>query len=607
MERRISRTKFRIYALDFETHNDVESLAKRESSVWLGSFIDDNSKVDDEESYIYSVEELLNKLEFLSTPKRKKKNETRQCKNLAIYVYNLSFEWSFILPKLLERGFEFKETILDEDEFKFNSITTQSVSSVWMITIKFHKKSGKIIFRDLSKIFGGGLGKVAKSFNLETQKGEIDYRLNRLHGWNPTKEEKEYCFKDTKIVMDILSIMNDKNDKNFWNSSSCATYSMKMMIEKAYPNAIKPYQEFRKEYPALDEEESEFLRKSVEGGLTYPTKEYQFKDIQQKQLHIDVHQQHPSQGYKHLFPYGRGEYFVGKPPHQFNKIACCRIKISYVDKKLDSLIKLINIPFTSEMEIVVWDFEIPTMYKIYEDLTIEYIDGFEYKCKFLKWRNYYLENYEKRKIAKQNGDLFNVMFYKLLNNSSYGKLLEKPHNCIFKNTLNEYDIITSDVEYKSENDIKDNAKYTYIPVGSCIPAYSRVYLIETALKFGHENITYMDTDSLFILWNEKTKKVWETIPKEDKLGDWGLEEFIERSQYTAPKRYKKIDDNGKTDVKMAGINNIIGDYEEVNIVDSTWKVQRAFRCKGGTLIDFQEKHIQVQEKYQNRYINNTKK
>ena len=42
------------------------------------------------------------------------------------------------------------------------------------------KKGGLIKFRDLAKMYGGGLSKVAKAFKLPTQKGEIDYRLNRL-------------------------------------------------------------------------------------------------------------------------------------------------------------------------------------------------------------------------------------------------------------------------------------------------------------------------------------------------------------------------------------------------------------------------------------------
>ena len=204
MQVRINRKKYNVFAFDIETHNDEESIKKKETSMWLGCLIDETNKIDEESSYYYTMEEVLNKLESLSTPKRRHGEKKKPCKNLCIYVYNLSFEWSFILPVLLEKGFKFKETIEDEDEYVYNTISTHSVSSVWNINLKFSAKSGNIIFRDLAKIYGGGLGKVAKAFNLPTQKGEIDYRLNRLHGYTPTKEEKEYCFKDTRIIIDIL-------------------------------------------------------------------------------------------------------------------------------------------------------------------------------------------------------------------------------------------------------------------------------------------------------------------------------------------------------------------------------------------------------------------
>ena len=233
MFRRINRKKFRVFATDFETHNDEESIAKQETSIWLACLIDESSTLDDPSIFSYSMEEYVDKLEALVSIKRGKHkgvNDKRVPKNVCIYDYNLSFEWSFILPELLKRGFTFKENITKEDEYCINTVSTKTVSSVWQITLKFSKKGGTLIFRDLAKIYGGGLAKVAKSFGLETQKGEIDYRKNRLHNYTITDEEKEYCFKDVKILMEILVIMNNRDDKDFWNSCSMASYSMRRML-----------------------------------------------------------------------------------------------------------------------------------------------------------------------------------------------------------------------------------------------------------------------------------------------------------------------------------------------------------------------------------------
>lgn len=623
MEHRIGKKKYRIYAFDIESHNDEESIAKQETSMWLGCLIDDNSKEDDENSYLYDMDTFLNRIEELSTP-HQKHGKSREIKNIAIYIYNLSFEWSFILPYLLSRGFTFQEEISEDDEFVFNSVSTKSVSSVWQVQIKFHKESGIIKLIDLAKIFGGGLGEVAKAFGLPTQKGEIDYRLNRLHGHVVTKEEKNYCFRDTRIIIDILLEIIKRNDKEFFNVISMASYSMGKMIKTGWPRAVKPYHEFRKMYPILSAEENEFLRHSVGGGICYAPYRWQFKDIHQKVIHIDAHSMHPSSAYRYVYPKGVGTYHKGEPIDYQKHINCCHIKVSYNDTKLHCIIKLIGQDFTDDAELWLWDFEIATMKKCYVNLEIEYIDYYAYDFAPLKWRKYYAECYRARQKAKREGDEWSVLYYKLLMNSSYGKLLEKPHLYTFENTIRDDGIIDSDIVEKVKpanmddsiwEEKMNNAKYTYLPVGSCIPAHSSCVLIELALKIGWEQVVYFDTDSIFFIDTPETRaNMKKYMNDEDFLGGWAIEEIIDRSQFAAPKRYK-VEVEGKATFKMGGFNldkyasekginvNEIP-FDEVNIISSTWEVQRAYRVKGGTIIDFQKKEISIPKKYSSIYKKN---
>ena len=638
MEVRINRKKYRVFAFDIESHNDEESIKNKTTSMWLGCLIDETNKIDEESSYLYSMEEVINKLEELSNPKRRHGEKKKPIKNICVYVYNLSFEWSFMLPVLLEKGFTFKEAIEEQDEYCFNTISTHSVSSVWNINLKFSAKSGNIIFRDLAKIYGGGLGKVAKAFNLPTQKGEIDYRLNRLHGWIPTKEEKEYCFKDTRIIIDILLEMIKRQDKFFFSSMSMASYSMRMMIKEGFPRSTKPMAKYRELYPLLDEEESAFLRNAVSGGITYAPERWQFKDIKQRIIHIDAHSMHPSSAYLNKFAYGKGEYKLGKPYNYADYSNCCHVKVSFAGVKLHSVIKLIGFLYVEDFELTLWDFEIETMKKCYENLEIEYIDYYRYKKKPLPWRKYYAKCYYARLQAKANKDAFNVLYYKLLMNSSYGKSLENAHCEVFENCLDEEGIITSKTlkknkpSYMSEEEwrIKGiNAKYTYLPYGSQIPAYSRCSLIELALKIGFEKVVYFDTDSIFFIEDEESlSNMNKYMPTQNFLGGWAIEEIIDRAQFTAPKRYKAEVD-GKTYIKAGGINftkyiqdkakeeglndledikdyvnKYHFDFDEINIVSSIWKVQRAFRVKGGTIIEFQDKEMSVPKKYKEIFEKN---
>ena len=608
MIERLGRKKYNIYAMDVESHNDDESIAKQETSIWLGAFINEESAIDDERSYFYTIEQWLERLKDLTTP-HYEKNRKRLVKNVCCYIYNASFEWSFVLPVLLKSGFTFSETITPESEYVYNSVTTKTCSSVWLVNLKFGKNNGQVVLKDLAKIYGGGLASVAKSFGLPTQKGEIDYKLNRLHGHIPTKEEKEYVFKDCRIIIDILLEMQKRKDSFFFSSASMATYSMKNLLKFGYPRHYRPYKKFRHDYPHLDKEETEFIRQAVEGGITYAPQAWQFKNINVKLGHIDMHQAHPSSAYLNRFPCGKGVYFTGKPP--IDKISCVRCRISYTGVKLHSVIKLIGLNFVTDYEIYLWTPEIPTMFKCYNHFKIEFIDGYAYNTRLLPWREYYNHNFQKRLEAKAKDDKFNILYYKLLNNSSYGKFLEKGHNEVYENCIDELGSINSIVHEKDKEELE--SKYTYVPVGALIPAYSRVRLIETALKLGWENVTYFDTDSIFFVWNEQTAAAWSRINQENALGGWGWEEFIDRAQFAAPKRYKTETD-GVTTVKAGGINfkkfledsgKKSLDFEETNIISSEWEVQRAYRVKGGTLIEFQKKEMRVPEKYRAIYEHNS--
>lgn len=607
MFRRIRKKTYRVFGYDVENHNDEESIRLNETSIWLSVFAEYGQNEKDD-IYYYDIPAFLARLEKESRAERSSKGtRKRKVNNLLIYVYNLAHEWSFILPVLIQEGFIYSSSLSPDAGKCFNSISNKTCASVWEARLCFGEKHGEIVFRDLAKIFPGGLRNVAKSFDLPTKKGEIDYTLNRRHNHVVTDEERFYCFKDVEIMLEILHVMDEKDDKDFWKSCSSASYSMCKMLSVGYPKAFKPMKAFRRDYPTLSGEENDFLRRGVEGGITYATPNFQYAKISKKIGHIDIHQAHPNSAYRNIFPYGKGTYFVGKPP-KGRYIACCRIKIKYSGVKLHSIIKLIGEDICFGKEIVVWDFEIPTMKKCYYDLDVEYIDGYYYAFRRLPWRDYYLSNYKARQHAKEIKDNFNIMFYKLLNNASYGKLLERPHNTHYENLI--IDGLTDSVEVANKK-VELNAKYTYLPVGSAIPARTRVYLIETALFIGWEKIVYFDTDSIFYITDAETE---DRLAKSgligDDLGQFGYEPFISRAQFTAPKRYKieEIKEDGaiKPVYHCAGIN--FGDdkpsYDDLDLVNGKFEILGRQRAKGGTLIVLKKKKMQVVSKYSNIYNKN---
>ncbi len=605
MKVRIGRRNYLIYALDIETHNDSESLAKRETSMWLGCFINEDSKMDEESSYFYNWDELINKLEVLT--KINKSHKKSRGHNIMIYVYNLAFEYSFLLPYLIENGWTWGR---EDKEKQFYATTTKTCSSVWDILLRFDKDHKIVQFRDLGKVYSGGIREVAKSFGLETQKGEMDYTLNRLHGHIVTKEEKEYCFKDTRIIVEILLKNLERHDIIFFKSLSSSSYACQKMITSTF-QSHHPYDKWREDYPYIIGKESDFLRHSVSGGLTQVLPRYQFKDLQQSICHIDANQMHPSSAYLNLFPYGEGTYGRGRPKNP-TEIACCHIRLSYNGVKIHSIVCLIGLDAIDDYDLWVWSFEIPVILQCYEHATIHYVDYYSFKTKMLPWRKFYKDNWDARMIARQEGDKFEIMYRKLLNNGSYGKLIEKPHLVEYQNIIDDYGVSNSiavEREFKDEKD-KYNSRFTYIPVGSCIPAYSRCSLIKMALKIGWEKICYTDTDSLFFIDDEETRKVVERLNTRQELGGWKVEEYLTEAQFAVPKRYKATTTEGTSYVKAGGFNFDIDeeemDFMSVDLISSTWEVKRSYRVKGGTILDVVKKEMNVPSKYSLIYKKNVK-
>ena len=71
MIQRIKRKKYDIYAFDLESHNDEESIAKNETSMWLGCMINEKSTMNDD-VFFYDIDSFIDKLEEMSSKKRKK-------------------------------------------------------------------------------------------------------------------------------------------------------------------------------------------------------------------------------------------------------------------------------------------------------------------------------------------------------------------------------------------------------------------------------------------------------------------------------------------------------------------------------------------------------
>src|SRR5699024_5928636 len=122
-----------------------------------------------------------------------------------IYFHNLKFDGSFIVNWLLKHGFDHNDSGLPKT---FNTLISSS-GQWYMIDVcygyKGRRKLHTVIYDSMKKLpFSADT--VAKAFNLDVLKGEIDYHKPRPIGYQMTDKEYNYIKNDIQIIAEALQI-----------------------------------------------------------------------------------------------------------------------------------------------------------------------------------------------------------------------------------------------------------------------------------------------------------------------------------------------------------------------------------------------------------------
>ena len=192
-------------------------------------------------------------------------------KNSSFYFHNLKFDGEFIIYWALTHGFS--HVTVNED-IKENTFTTliSDMGQFYTITLYFEKKNKKVhkvTFFDSLKIIPFSVEQIAKSFNLEISKLEIDYKKERPKGHELTLEEREYIKNDVLIIAKALKVLFDEDLKKMTQGSN-ALNDFKQILSKS---------KFLHYFPTLDYEVDKDLRKAYKGGFTYLNPIYKEKDV----------------------------------------------------------------------------------------------------------------------------------------------------------------------------------------------------------------------------------------------------------------------------------------------------------------------------------------
>ena len=111
-------------------------------------------------------------------------------RNTICYFHNLKFDGEFVLYWLFKHGYRYNDKRNDKT---FQCLITDD-GLFYSIEIVFKKLPGKkyhkVVFYDSLKKLPFKVATIAKAFELQQSKGEIDYTAERPKGYEMTQEEK---------------------------------------------------------------------------------------------------------------------------------------------------------------------------------------------------------------------------------------------------------------------------------------------------------------------------------------------------------------------------------------------------------------------------------
>lgn len=465
-------------------------------------------------------------------------------KNTVCYFHNLKFDGEFILNYLLTHGYTYADTHKPKT---FETLITDD-GIFYSITVYFakeNKKYKKVVFYDSYKKLPFKVSVIAKAFELEDSKLEIDYSALRPVGHILTEEEKAYIVADCRIVAQALQIQFKEGLKKMTNASD-AMNGYKAIITR---------ESFAKWFPVLPVELDLDIRRAYKGGYVYLNPKY--KNVRGiKGITFDVNSLYPWAMYNCLLPYGYPYYFEGEPkPDEKAPLFIVHMKCTFKLKtghlptlQLKNNYRFVETEYLSSsedengedepVEMFLTNVDYQLMLDHYDIDEVTYINGWKFKATVGMFKDYI--DYWMNVKETTTGALRQLA--KLMLNSLYGKFATNPKARKKIPYLDEAGI----VRYKlDEPELREPV---YTAMGCFITAYAREKTIRSAQRV-YDRFIYADTDSLHLVGHEEPEGL-EIHPTH--LGAWKNEGRFTDSKYLRAKTYMETVD-GVTKVTCAGM------------------------------------------------------
>jgi hypothetical protein len=442
--------------------------------------------------------------------------------NSVTYFHNLKFDAMFLIDWLLRNDF-FHVNV------NTNSIGPESFQTLISDMGKFYSMTVKWAngnvteFRDSLKKLPMTVARIAKSFDLEESKGEIDYEKTRPIGYVMTEEERDYIRRDVSIVAHAMREVVNAGMKKLTVASDSLNEFKRIVTKDRFKNLFPVFTE------GMDKE----IRRAYRGGFTWRNPRFG-GFVTRSGLVLDVNSLYPSVMKNRILPYGEPEFEDGyvevdkyKPLAIFsvtftatlkpNHIPCIQIKGSSLFHETEYLTEIVE-PVTLMVTNVDWD-----LYNDHYDIQVLAYGG---GWKFHAVAGMFDEYIEKWAAIKESESGGKREIAKLHLNSLYGKFASNP------NVTSKYPVLRDNVvRLVRGND--ETRPPVYTAVGVFITSYARELTIRSAQQ-NFDVFAYADTDSLHLLTNDIPNNI-EIHPT--KMGAWKHEYYFDAAFYIRAKAY----------------------------------------------------------------------
>lgn len=560
-----------MYVADFETCDADEVYKVDEESglkiynqkVWLAGF---KNLETDKSTYFYNLED------FMAAILARGDNV-----NTEYGFHNLKYDGSYIVPYLLQNGYEHSDQKPEPGQF---STLVDNRNSWYSITIQVTKKR-RVLLWDTAKLFPTQLEYLHEVYFTPTKKIHEDdefYSRKRPDGYIPDEREMMYFENDLAVPAETLRAHIERYGLRF----------KKTQASQSFYNFTQSFPFWKKRFPPLTDEQDEAIRLAYWGGISYVPAKKASKDYYNIGVY-DINSSYPHKAAEKKLPYGTcvAEFGEGKHP-DMSKFWVAEALVTFKLKK--DCLPCIPKKAITEGEIIEdndedldkWLDDSNGIVRMsfscidYETMSMSYDIKIRRWCWSLHWAwkvqrevaKFVYHNNDLKvkhsKLAKQETDPEQKAYHmtvrnraKIDNNSFYGKFGED----IIKEGKTPYweeeDGKMTVVWRTDRYEVQGDRARKFLPVAIAITAWGRQQLVQMANHLG-EHFLYCDTDSMHYLLEgqEKIDKavqtgIFEVDP--ERLGAWKLEAEMTRGRYLRSKCYMEETKKGEREATVAGL------------------------------------------------------